>query len=1088
MNKELFTDMPVYENGVWSEMSFETQEDFYLYLFDLFKEPGRYEFDETALLFNAEAVKFRDKKYYCDAPYMSADYIDYWDFEKIKNRKGVFYKNKGKVWYLTRDYYMWLNFLPINDKEQKRFDFAKVRDAQYHMALYEILAELNYEHAAIIKKRQIASSYYHCGRLINKIWFEETPILKLGAAEKRHVNEEGDWKFLEEYRNFLNENTAWYRPMNPGKAGLWQQQIEKTINGRKVMVGEKGVLQALTFDKAPEKGIGGPCHRKGTLILMADGKFKKVENILEGDFVLGIDNKPKKVNTLFRGIDYMYRVEQTRGEDYYTTGDHLLYLINRDANVAQKNKLRLTKTKNWLDFSINQKRTFVGVKANEPVVFYNNFLEPTLEPYFLGIWLGDGYRDKPGLIVNQTRDPEIIDYLNEFSVKYNCPFTDSRKEKLRYNDHMRLFVFKISHERLANTYITNQFIKYNLFYNKHIPDEFLYGSIETRFQLLAGVIDTDGHYEGAKGRFSISTTNDYFAKQLVFLGRSLGAQVRVSRIASQEHVLQGNTIKYSETNLLNFSFKYPNRIPTKIFRKIASPTRSLRNFHTTPIKRVTKLEQENYFGIEVEDSLYYLHDFTVSHNCTEFFYDEGGNAPTADVTYRYLRPAMRSGMITTGFFIIAGSVGELEKAEPLKKFIYYPKANGFYSVRNNLMDEKGSVGDTGLFIPEQWSMPPFIDKFGNSQVPEALEALNKEFERLKKDLSAEDYQLEVSQRPRNLAEAFAYREQSIFPLNLLKSQKRRIDDKKYPYELLDIEKDENGKVVFKKNFKLPIREYPITKNTVDKEGAIEVWERPFKDNPEIGKYYYGSIDPVGEGRTVSSDSLVSIYIYKRNVEVTKQGQDFENFIEPGKIVAAWCGRFDDINKTHDRLQYLLEIYGAWGLCENNISAFITHMIHKKKQHFLVPKNQIMFLKDLGANENVFAEYGWKNTGSLFKTHLLSQGIEFLKEEIDSELTTQGVVVKTIYGIERIPDIMLIKEMEEYQPGKNVDRLVAFCSLVAFVKVMEANYGFTKRLEIDDNYKKADKDLYAKSTSFFKTRNTSTDSQYKINRSPFKNIK
>ena len=29
------------------------------------------------------------------------------------------------IWYLTRDYYMWLNFLPIFDKEEKKYGFAK---------------------------------------------------------------------------------------------------------------------------------------------------------------------------------------------------------------------------------------------------------------------------------------------------------------------------------------------------------------------------------------------------------------------------------------------------------------------------------------------------------------------------------------------------------------------------------------------------------------------------------------------------------------------------------------------------------------------------------------------------------------------------------------------------------------------------------------------------------------------------------------------------------------------------------------------------------------------------------------------------
>ena len=41
---------------------------------------------------------------------------------------------------------------------------------------------------------------------------------------------------------------------------------------------------------------------------------------------------------------------------------------------------------------------------------------------------------------------------------------------------------------------------------------------------------------------------------------------------------------------------------------------------------------------------------------------------------------------------------------------------------------------------------------------------------------------------------------------------------------------------------------------------------------------------------------------------------------------------------------------------------------------------ILFLKDIGANRNVFQEYGWKNVGTLFKGNILSYAIEFLKED------------------------------------------------------------------------------------------------------------
>jgi len=702
---DVYKRVPTWDNGFWVYTDFNTHEEFTEFVISLFKEPGKYEFDETTLEFNAQARKYTEQKQFCPYVEGSLDFRRYWDGEKEKCRQGAIFKNKGKTWYMPREYYMWVNFLPINDKMKKKFDFPLVWDTQYHMALYEILAELHYVHAAILKKRQIASSYFHCAKMINLIWFEETPIIKMGSAIKDKINEKGSWKFLDEYKSFLDSHTAWYRPMNPGKILMWQQQIEEEVNGRPSLVGNKGSIQGMTFDKDASAGVGGPC--------------------------------------------------------------------------------------------------------------------------------------------------------------------------------------------------------------------------------------------------------------------------------------------------------------------------------------------------------------------TLFFYEEAGIAPTMDITLEFLFPAMQQGMITTGLFVAAGSVGELDKCKPLEQLIKYPEINSIYAVDSKLIDDKGTPGKTGLFIPEQWSMPPYIDEYGNSLVEEALKALDELYTKWKKELEPAKYQYRISQRPRNIAEAFAFRTISKFPTHLLAAQKRRIEDKDYAYEFLDVERNTEGIASFKNTNKLPITEWPITKNTEDKTGCVVVWERP-DANSEWGTYY-ASIDPVSEGKTTTSDSLCSIYIYKNPVEVTKvsKGGTIENYIERDKIVAAWCGRFDDINKTHERLSMMLEIYNAWAIIENNISLFIGYMISKKRQRYLVPKNQIVFLKDIGSNQNVYQEYGWKNTGTIFKAHLLSYLIEFLKEELDTETKEDGTIVKIMFGVERIPDPMAIVEMEGYDDGVNVDRLVALAALIAFAKLQQANRGYKKRL--DDQ---SDKNLH-KSDNLFK---------------------
>ena len=420
--------------------------------------------------------------------------------------------------------------------------------------------------------------------------------------------------------------------------------------------------------------------------------------------------------------------------------------------------------------------------------------------------------------------------------------------------------------------------------------------------------------------------------------------------------------------------------------------------------------------------------------------------------------------------------------------ILNPTANDIYAVETNLMDADGTIGMAGLFIPEQWSMPPYIDKYGNSQIEEAIHAIKLERERWKTELNAEQFQLRISQKPLNIAEAFAYRKESIFPQGILTKQQKKIEEKEYPYELITLDRDEKG-IVAQRTNKLPISKFPVDKKMQDKSGSIVVWERPVK-NPQFGAYY-ASIDPVSEGKTTTSDSLCSIFVMKNATEVIRTNEfgDTETFIEKDKIVASWCGRYDDINKTHERLEMIIEWYNAWTIVENNISLFIQHMIARKKQRYLVPKQQILFLKDLGSNRTVYQEYGWKNTGNLFKSHLISYGIEFLREVIDEELDVEGNVMSQTLGIERIPDPMLIKEMLAYYPGLNVDRMVAFCALVAFAKIQQSNRGYTKRRETEDNsLVNSEKIGKLKYSPFKNLGRRNGYNRTRIKRSGFKNIR
>ncbi len=127
MNINNNIQIPTYENGVWTVSTFDTRDAFRDFVVSIFKEPGKYKFNETSLKFNEQARLFNQQGFYCASPQGTKDFIIYWNDQKNKCRVGAIYKDGKDTWYIPRDYYMWLNFLPIFNKETQKFGFADVR-------------------------------------------------------------------------------------------------------------------------------------------------------------------------------------------------------------------------------------------------------------------------------------------------------------------------------------------------------------------------------------------------------------------------------------------------------------------------------------------------------------------------------------------------------------------------------------------------------------------------------------------------------------------------------------------------------------------------------------------------------------------------------------------------------------------------------------------------------------------------------------------------------------------------------------------------------------------------------------------------
>ena len=176
----------------------------------------------------------------------------------------------------------------------------------------------------------------------------------------------------------------------------------------------------------------------------------------------------------------------------------------------------------------------------EPFIIfqYQNVL---IEPYILGLWLGDGDSCRPGLT---NIDIPIINAWKNYALEigYNVS-TSNEKPRVKAaiegetNTIMSYHIVKPlknenkSNKGLSGNYRFNKFKtnlkNYNLLDNKHIPDEYLQNSEEVRLKLLAGLIDTDGSL--SKGRYEITQKNKQLSDNIVSLCRSLGFYTRIKK-------------------------------------------------------------------------------------------------------------------------------------------------------------------------------------------------------------------------------------------------------------------------------------------------------------------------------------------------------------------------------------------------------------------------------------------------------------------------------------------------------------------------------------------------------------------------------
>lgn len=422
--------------------------------------------------------------------------------------------------------------------------------------------------------------------------------------------------------------------------------------------------------------------------------------------------------------------------------------------------------------------------------------------------------------------------------------------------------------------------------------------------------------------------------------------------------------------------------------------------------------------------------------------EEAGINDSLKAQVDYFMASISQGALRTGRLILGGSVGELKNCEDLRQYTYHPEESGFMGVEDIWIPGK----KVSLFIPVQWNYihhvadpddPEIIldiercyDDDGNSDVEKALSYIYAYRKSIEHDPGS--YIKYCSQNPISLDELYSVRETNIFPTHIINPQYNWVEENvkdrtiKLEYNPEPVTSVKNPKdyqkLIYEETPLYICKDFPLRPTSI-RESNLVINEFPILNNkPYI---YFAGVDPVKNLSGGYGSSLMSCYIYQNYY--TENG-----ILKGGKYVAWYTGRCYDDNDTFNMVLKLCEFYNAHVTIESDESSFIDWMRNAGKAHMMFRRSQIPILKDLVPNSKIGDEYGLRmNTGgaqgSRVREYMYEKLVTYC-QEVMGVLDLPDGRKQQIYGVERIKDVMLLKEMLNFKSGSasqdKFDRITA----------------------------------------------------------------
>jgi len=347
-------------------------------------------------------------------------------------------------------------------------------------------------------------------------------------------------------------------------------------------------------------------RRSTTKVLTPEG-WMMYKDLRVGDEVIGGNGEPTRVVKIHpTSKNPMYEVTTNDGRSVVCNKEHEFLVRvcsnSKEWKVRELGWIMERYSKERLD-KRDGKTHYEHPVQLQPIPVYYTEKELPLDPYFLGLWLGDGTSKSPDIT---TMDSDIAEEVYSQAKKYDL------KVRISQNINKTCPTYCITSGRkygLKNrNVLLNIFNDLNLISNKHIPEDFLTSGYSQRMELLKGLMDTDGTHHCQGGIAYFSNTNYRLIQDFVSLVRSLGGVAFVCKVN-----MEYNGKPYDSWQV---SVRLPKGLnPFKLKRKAEKFT-GLKRELTINIVDIKEVGDDlaNCITVENEDGMFIANDYFPTHN------------------------------------------------------------------------------------------------------------------------------------------------------------------------------------------------------------------------------------------------------------------------------------------------------------------------------------------------------------------------------------------------------------------------------------------------------------------------------------------